>query len=315
MGIPIGTKFGKITTIDKPQKIEGVYKVKCRCECGVEKYFQPSSLRKGIKGCRICTRTQLPKIYSGFKVLGYNESSNKLCVEFECLKCKHIETRTKATITGKQKVKCPVCKNKEIDYYGLCITHFKKIQSNAIKRKIEFDLDREYLGGLFKKQNCKCALTGVNLNLVKTSIRTKHNQNTASLDRIDNNKGYIKGNVRWVHKVVNQIKSDLEDKQLFYICKLISNFNKDKITKIDINQINQAKKRAENAVRNMIRGSFTKKAIEQYNLEGKLIKEWDSINGTVRELNYKSPFGIIACCKGRQKSFGGYIWKYKDLAK
>lgn len=312
MGIPIGTRFGKIITIGKPQRIEGVYKVRCRCECGIEKYFQPSSLKKGIKQCIACTRTELPKIYSGFKVIGYIENKDKLCVELECLECKHIEIRTKATITGKQNIKCPVCKNKEIEFYGLCITHFKKIQSNAIKRKIEFNLDREYLGNLFKEQNKKCALTGVDLNLIKTSIRTKHNQNTASLDRIDNNKGYVVGNVRWVHKTINQIKSDLEDKHLFYICELISNFNKNKITKVDINQINQAKKRTEKSITNMVKGSSTKKPIEQYTLKGELIKEWDSINGMVRELNYKSPFGVIACCKGRQKSFGGYIWRYKN---
>ena len=35
----------------------------------------------------------------------------------------------------------------------ICITFFKKIQSNAIKRGLSFDLDIDYLWDLFLKQN------------------------------------------------------------------------------------------------------------------------------------------------------------------
>ena len=41
------------------------------------------------------------------------------------------------------------------------------------------------------------------------------------------------------------------------------------------------------------------------------IKEWDSINEARDYLGYKSEMGIIGTCKGRQKSSGGFIWKYK----
>ena len=36
---------------------------------------------------------------------------------------------------------------------------------------------------------------------------------TASLDRVDSSKGYIKNNIRWVHRLVNQIKWDLKERQ------------------------------------------------------------------------------------------------------
>ena len=54
-----------------------------------------------------------------------------------------------------------------------------------------------------------------------------------------------------------------------------------------------------------------KKPIIQYDLTGDFIKEWGSINEARDYLGYKSEMGIIGTCKGRQKSSGGYVWKYK----
>ena len=45
--------------------------------------------------------------------------------------------------------------------------------------------------------------------------------NNHSLDRIDSKKGYVKGNVQWVHKTVNRLKMDLSEEELMYWCNLI----------------------------------------------------------------------------------------------
>jgi len=47
--------------------------------------------------------------------------------------------------------------------------------------------------------------------------------------------------------------------------------------------------------------------IIQYDLEGNFIKEWNSI--TLAKLEFKGD--IQACCIGKQKTAGGFIWKYK----
>ena len=55
------------------------------------------------------------------------------------------------------------------------------------------------------------------------------------------------------------------------------------------------------------------RAVLQYTKDGKLIKEWASMNSAARELKI-SRSGICDCCNGRNrcKSYGGYVWRYKN---
>ena len=53
------------------------------------------------------------------------------------------------------------------------------------------------------------------------------------------------------------------------------------------------------------------KPVNQYDLDGNLIKKWESIRYASRHLNI-SHNGIIASCKGIQKTSGGYIWRYES---
>lgn len=49
----------------------------------------------------------------------------------------------------------------------------------------------------------------------------------------------------------------------------------------------------------------------QYTLDSKFLKEWSSQIEATKSLN-KTGDGIGACCRGRQKSAYGYIWKFKN---
>ena len=55
------------------------------------------------------------------------------------------------------------------------------------------------------------------------------------------------------------------------------------------------------------------RAVLQYTKDGKLIKEWASMNSAARELKINKT-GIYSCCNGinRTKSYGGYVWRYKN---
>lgn len=56
----------------------------------------------------------------------------------------------------------------------------------------------------------------------------------------------------------------------------------------------------------------TSTSVIQYDLEGNFIQEWPSIKKASNSLiNKIGTHNIIHNCKGRQKTAGGFIWKYK----
>jgi hypothetical protein len=50
------------------------------------------------------------------------------------------------------------------------------------------------------------------------------------------------------------------------------------------------------------------KIVLQYDLDGNLIKEWPSAVSVYKKLKIKP----AKCCRGVQKTLGGFIWRYKD---
>lgn len=107
-----------------------------------------------------------------------------------------------------------ICSNRKDEY-----TDFKTLYRSAKKRGKEFDLDLPYLKELWESQNGKCVITGVDLNL--SSCGNKNYQ--ASLDRIDSNKGYIKGNVRYTSVSINWLKSNFDDNHLYEFMDICRN--------------------------------------------------------------------------------------------
>lgn len=54
-----------------------------------------------------------------------------------------------------------------------------------------------------------------------------------------------------------------------------------------------------------------KRKVLQYDKAGNLIKEWGSMTDAANYYNLKHS-NIYNCCKGKQKTAGGYIWKYNQ---
>lgn len=107
--------------------------------------------------------------------------------------------------------------------------HWWTITYIAKKRNLTLEISIDEAWEIFEKQKGLCALTGKQITLVD-STRTKRDgsgsHRTASLDRINSSLGYTKKNCQWVHKDINQIKSDLSEDWFKYLCKQISNNNK-----------------------------------------------------------------------------------------
>jgi hypothetical protein len=106
-------------------------------------------------------------------------------------------------------------------YGGMCGGYLALIRCRCRYHKKEFSLTAKHLWELFLSQDGRCALTGLPLNLQTMDERSKGVDQNASLDRIDSAKGYVPGNVRWVHKTANYMKQEYSDEEFFRFCEMI----------------------------------------------------------------------------------------------
>jgi hypothetical protein len=95
---------------------------------------------------------------------------------------------------------------------------WKNIENAAVARGLEFSVSREYAWKLFVNQDRKCRLSNVEIGFEKPT--------TASLDRIDSTRGYIEGNIQWLHKSINKMKSNLRQDDFVNFCRLITENNR-----------------------------------------------------------------------------------------
>ena len=94
--------------------------------------------------------------------------------------------------------------------------------SNSRKRAAKFgwknNLTIPYLAQLWFEQNGRCALTGIMLEYESGDVQSKNPYRT-SVDRIDNNLGYIQGNVRLLTHWANNAKSTWPDETFIKFVK------------------------------------------------------------------------------------------------
>jgi hypothetical protein len=98
-------------------------------------------------------------------------------------------------------------------YYG-------RIKRSAEKRNIVFDVEIEYFNKLLVEQNFKCKLSGLEISF--SHSKKDNYKATASIDRIDSNKGYIVGNLQWINKNVNLMKNHFNQDYFLEICEKIT---------------------------------------------------------------------------------------------
>jgi hypothetical protein len=107
--------------------------------------------------------------------------------------------------------------NRKDEYTGLR-EHFRR----AKKRHKDFNLTLDDLLELWNNQSGKCAYTGVELEHPSSKKSTGNYNYMASLDRIDNNKGYIKGNIQFVSVSCNWLKNRMGDKHMQEFFQIVS---------------------------------------------------------------------------------------------
>lgn len=182
----IGQKFGKweiSNTKIIPHEKSKEAQIECKCECGKKRLVYCLTLTKGQStACFNCGHGNKGENNSKWK--GYKE------------------------VPG---------------------AFINRIMNRSKKANREVEITAENIYNLWIKQNRKCALSGLPIDFTNTNpgnINRKESKYdlicTASLDRIDSNKGYTIDNTQLVHKDVNMIKKEYDQNYFLSLCKLIT---------------------------------------------------------------------------------------------
>lgn len=117
--------------------------------------------------------------------------------------------------------KCKSCSGRTNNFFGkhheIPIAWFGVKERGGRDRGLSWDLTIEYLWDMYVAQDKKCALSGVEIGWSEKGLTA-----TASIDRIDSQEGYIKGNVQLVHKDVNFMKQQFDQEYFINMCKAIA---------------------------------------------------------------------------------------------
>lgn len=236
----IGKRFGMLLVTDFSGKNKKRTCWKCKCDCGNEIIAIGTNLiRNNTTSCG-CKRLTSKKYnftdltgrkFGELTVIKKSDRMTKwrgTLWECECSCGGKVIVSSNALTSGNN----TTCKNKNIHTNnGKLISdlrtgeipnsHINAIKQNAIKRNIKYSLTSDYLWNIFLSQNRRCVLSGIELFFTKNNNTSKYRkETTASLDRIDSSKGYVKGNVQWVHKDINKMKLNKSDKEFIELCKI-----------------------------------------------------------------------------------------------
>lgn len=206
----------------------------CKCSCGNKLQLTTQQIKRDKRMSCGCYRTSNNEDLTGVKfgrllvIKRSNIPGEKI---WQCLcDCgKTYYARTYHLSSGRI-VSCG-CYLKEKQWTGcgsISGCYWSRIISAANQRNLEFTITIEYAWELFLKQQGICALSGVEIEFAKTTLNYQMGLGTASLDRIDSSKGYIEGNVQWVHKQINISKLNLTDKEFIEMCSLVHNYQSEK---------------------------------------------------------------------------------------
>lgn len=120
----------------------------------------------------------------------------------ECTNCGQIFPKKSKTVTL-----CNDCNSSRVKGESVDLKMFRRAKQRAKDKGLEFDLTYEDV--VVPKH---CPILGIELKMHKG--RSGGNPNSPALDRVDNNKGYVKGNVMVMSHLANMMKSSATTEEM-----------------------------------------------------------------------------------------------------
>lgn len=226
----IGQRFGKLVVLkENGEKTIGHGKYPrtyqnwiCKCDCGETTETTTQHLEcNRTKSCGCLRKTDLTNKKFGiltpisyFTINRWNRPNTYWLCKCDC--GKEIKVRAESLVIG-DKVSCGCIDFKNPLLYSprLIKRYYKTIKSDAARRHLEFNIIIEDLENLMIKQNSICALSGNSISI---------DSSNSSLDRIDNQIGYVIDNIQWVYRPINYMKNTLSNDDFIKLCHDVSSY-------------------------------------------------------------------------------------------
>ena len=123
-------------------------------------------------------------------------------IKRQCTNCLEIFEKKSKTVTM-----CPKCNTTRVKSQSIESKILRRAKSRAKQRELEFNLTIEDIS--IPKT---CPVLGIDLFV--TTGRSGSYDNSPSIDRINPNKGYIKGNIQIISALANSMKSNASPENL-----------------------------------------------------------------------------------------------------
>lgn len=142
----------------------------------------------------------------------------------DCPKCGEVVShlrRNYAVHSSLSSQPCKRCSNIDNHRAGMVgkvrVAWYNSFQKSALLRGLEWELTIEFVDALYELQEGRCAFSG--LPIQWSEVNWNH---SASIDRIDNERGYLPDNVQLVHKEINMMRGSLSPERFVELCALVS---------------------------------------------------------------------------------------------
>lgn len=160
------------------------------------------------------------------------ERHNRQLVWLCKCECGNFKKLTGSALSNNKTKSCGCLKNKpSVCWKGcgdLSGSYWYMVQCHARTKGHPFSISIDQAWDLFVRQKGLCALSGVAIGFARNYRGWKDKQ-TASLDRIDSARGYEPDNIQWVHKRINDMKSNMADLDFVQWCRTVSKYQESKL--------------------------------------------------------------------------------------
>lgn len=229
-----GMKFNRLTVIKRSDR-EGNKTIHwdCKCECGKEVNVRCGALKRGdVKSCGCIRALDIKgKRFGMLTVLerDFSKHNKQGQAQWKCkCDCGKFSITTTLRLTCGMTKSCGCLKYRTgghhpafCGYEDIDGNYWNRMKNGAKTRSIKMGVSIKNVWDLFVSQNGICALSGEKLII-------KKNGRTASLDRIDSSKGYVKGNIQWVHKDINMMKHSFSTTKFIELCESVVKYKNKK---------------------------------------------------------------------------------------